>query len=177
MEFRIFYRCTCNVVPLLVLSATAVGSDFRNLDFGETCDLIFAQETSLPTIEFDSQTRQPWRFNFKSSAFNREAEILYVCSDNLLISGAYQFAVEDLSHATKSLRSIALELESIYGPPAFYNTPWQQGASAPFVSADVRRYMVVWRDSRKHMTASLLRVNEESDELWRVIVIVAHRVK
>src|SRR5215831_18753072 len=160
------------VLTFAMLSATAVAADFRAIDLGSSCDTIIGQENALGSMIDLGRTRQPHVFSFSAHVFNRDAKISYRCSNGVLLAGMYLLPAEELSRAIETLESTSTDLQLIYGPPTLYNTPWQQGPDAPFVSKDPRKYLVGWRDSRRYITASLLRDGDESSGLVRVVVNV-----
>lgn len=157
---------------LFLFAAQAEASDFRILDFGQSCANVAELEGAIGSrpMQWDPQ-RQDLQA-FKARVFDRDVSVLYFCPNDALFGGHYFLPDEGLPDALKTFRALYDSLTFSYGDAMQDNTPWQRTADARFTEADPRKYMVTWHDTRVKTTLSLMPTKKDESGLWHVFVIV-----
>jgi hypothetical protein len=159
-----------------LLMAPAMASDFRVLDFGQSCDGVREREEALGSASIVWNPSKPELIAFTGQEFHRDVSIVYLCPRGSLLAGNYLFPTESLDDALKSLRSIYDTFLAEYGLPWMDNTAWQHEPPDPrAIQADPRKYSVYWQLDGILTLLSVMPV-DESQGAWHVVVRV-HRPK
>ena len=149
-------------VLLLVVSTSAVGADFRVLDFGDSCAAIGAKEAAL------GSTRAEWPkleaaevHAFKGPAFQTQVIIGYYCSNDSLLAGNYFFPKGDLEKALGNYEVAHKELASTYGAPFLDDSRWMAPMDSRWLQEDPIRYSTTWKTPRVWVHLSILALRDE----------------
>ena len=164
------------LVACVLLASPVSASDFRVLDFGDSCEQIRGLEKALGSRETSWPGLSPEVPAFIGHAFDRDVTISYFCLHGKFAVGNYFFPDQSLDEAVQSLHEAYDSLVSKYGAPFTDSSPWH-GANSRFTSVepDPSKYMAYWRGERVNTTILLKPGSDASSPTWQVAIAVARR--
>jgi hypothetical protein len=161
-------------ILLLVVSTSAVGADFRLLDFGASCAAIDAKEAALGNATAEWQKLEEVEMHaFKGSAFQAQVIIGYYCSNDSLLAGNYYFPKGDLEIALAHYEVAHKELASTYGVPFLDDSRWMAPMDSRWLQEDPRKYSTTWKTPRVWVHLSILALHDEgkSEGQWQLAIM------
>lgn len=152
-----------------VLATPTLATDFRTLDFGDSCAEVVSKESDLGSKATKSSAEGMGVFTFEGLEFDRQVVFSYFCSNGAFLAGDYYFPSETPSDAVASYERIHKLLTDLYGPPVMDNTPWMPaGENRDWLEKEPMRYRTTWHSARVSVNALFLPSLEDQPKGWRV---------
>ncbi|MCE7903186.1 MAG: hypothetical protein DYH20_11220 [Gammaproteobacteria bacterium PRO9] len=168
------------VIAAGVLTSTvAVAADFGALDIGSQCKPVTELETARGSLPIPWPAPEVGEFYaFRGRAFDRDASLLYLCRNGVLVAGNYYLPVEPLARAKKSYYQVYEQLVSMYGEPPL-NDFKRFLESLPddprSMSADSIGPMTWWWIGNLAILQTLMPVTNQQHIGWQVFIVITSR--
>jgi hypothetical protein len=159
-------------VLLVAIATSAVGADFRVLDFGASCAAVDSKEAALGSTKAEWPKLDAAEMHaFKGTAFQAQVTIGYYCSSDALLAGNYFFPAGELEAVLANYEAAHKELVSTYGAPFLDSSSWMTPMDSRWLEGDPKRYSTTWKTERAWVHMSILPLRDEGKGQWQLAVM------
>ena len=155
-----------HILVILLLSVsfrTALASDFRTVDFGETCYVVPGKEKILGSLRNEGSGAE--HQEYRGLYLDREAKIIYDCSDNgRFRRGTYIYDFNNIDEASSFFNIAKQLLISKLGEPTLDATLQEHSSAMAEIGFKKEDgYMVRWQLNGVIVMLSALRPSSHSE--------------